>query len=350
MISRSKPLLSAIGILVLIHGASLRAAELRLKSQCRAACAVVTLGDVAEIFTADDQAAASLAAIELFPSPPPLRQRFIRLRELQDLLILRGVNLTEHRFSGSSQVAIAGGSPARVQPVRPLSLLAARGAEQRVCRAVTQYLQQYASADSTWTVGVDLTPEQVQACSAEDAAISVRGGAPPWTGNQRFEVTIGNGDGPATFYIDAQVTAPRKMVVAVRSLSRGVTVCATDVELCSITPSQAAADGFRAIEQVVGRETTRAIPKGKPLSAEMLRAPLLVRRGDVVTVIARSAGIRIRTTARARDDGSLDDLVAVESLAGRQRYFARVTGVREVDVFGRSARAGPAPRPVAVKR
>lgn len=349
MINRSKPLLSAIGVFVLIQGASLPAAELRLKQQCRPACAVVTLGDVAEIFTADDQAAALLAAVELFPAPPPSQQRFIRLRELQDLLILRGVNLTEHRFSGSSQVAIAGGDPVCVEPDRPLSLLAVRGAERRVCQAVTQYLEQYASAASAWTVGVKLTPEQLQACSDEHAAISVRGGAAPWTGNQRFELTIDNPDGPARFYIDAEVTAPRKIVVAVRSLSRGVTVRAGDVELCSATSFQAAEDGFHAIEQVLGRETTRAIPAGKPLGAETLRVPLLVRRGDVVTVIARSAGIRIRTTARARDDGSLDDLVAVESLAGRQRYFARVTGVREVDVFGRSVRAGPAPRPAVFK-
>ncbi len=76
-----------------------------------------------------------------------------------------------------------------------------------------------------------------------------------------------------------------------------------------------------------------------------LRPPLWVHRGDVVTVYANTAGIRIRTTARARDDGSQGELVAVESLLDRSTYYARVSGIREVEVFAR-ARAWSA-RPAA---
>ena len=49
------------------------AAELRLRAQCNPAGPVVTLGDVAEIDSADARQTAALAAIELFPAPPPRR-------------------------------------------------------------------------------------------------------------------------------------------------------------------------------------------------------------------------------------------------------------------------------------
>jgi len=53
----------------------------------------------------------------------------------------------------------------------------------------------------------------------------------------------------------------------------------------------------------------------------------------VVTVYAQSAGIRVRTTARARDDGGLGDLVTMETMQDRKPYQARVCGMRETEVL-----------------
>ena len=58
-----------------------------------------------------------------------------------------------------------------------------------------------------------------------------------------------------------------------------------------------------------------------------------------MTVYARSPGIRVRTVGRVRDNGSLGDLVAVESLLDRRTYFARVSNVREVEVYARAPKA-----------
>ena len=48
-----------------------------------------------------------------------------------------------------------------------------------------------------------------------------------------------------------------------------------------------------------------------------IRRPVVVRRGDAVTLYARSAGLRVRTTVRAREDGGVGDLITVESLDDR---------------------------------
>jgi flagella basal body P-ring formation protein FlgA len=320
------------------------AAELRLRPQCTSSSGVVTLGDVAEIFTADRQQADTLAAVELFSTPSPSRQRFVRLREIQDLLILRGVNLTEHRFSGSSQVAVhGGGEPARTEAEPPLSAAVLRRANLRVQEAIIQYLQQRAGASQPWTVEIDLGQSQARAVSNSTRAISVSGGASPWTGTQRFEVTVDSPGQPAQFTVDAQVGTTPAVVVALRSLARGVVIRDTDVELQRGLPREASSDAFSSLDEVVGKETTRAIPVGKVIPRDALRAPLLVRRGEIVTVYASSAGIRVRTTARARDDGSLGDLVAVESVHDRSTYFARVDGVREVEVFAHSVQAAGPP-------
>ena len=96
---------------------------------------------------------------------------------------------------------------------------------------------------------------------------------------------------------------------------------------------------FMRSEEVVGKQTTKAIAEGKVLTPDVVQAPLLVRRGDVVTVYARTAGIRIHTTARAKDDGAMSDLVTVESLTDRKSFTARVCGPRETEVFAQAAAA-----------
>ena len=82
------------------------AAELRLKSQCTPAGEVVTLGDIADISSTDARQAATLAAIELFPAPAASEEKTVRVREIQDLLLLHGVNLAEHQVSGASEVVV----------------------------------------------------------------------------------------------------------------------------------------------------------------------------------------------------------------------------------------------------
>ena len=94
----------------------------------------------------------------------------------------------------------------------------------------------------------------------------------------------------------------------------------SDVELAHASPEERG--DFHAFVNVIGKEATQAIAAGKPLTQNAIRPQVLVRRGEVVTVWARASGIRIRTMARARDDGGDGELVAVETLTDRGTFFA----------------------------
>ena len=97
-------------------------------------------------------------------------------------------------------------------------------------------------------------------------------------------------------------------------------------------------ESFHSFEDVIGKETQRAISPGQVLDQNYVRSPILVRRGDVVTVYARAAGIRVRTTGRAISDGSQGDLIAIETLetGSREKFDARVTGAQVVEVWAGS--------------
>jgi len=338
-------IVAAIGF-ALDGPAAARAAELQLRRECRCLGPVVTLGDVADVLAADSAETEALTAVELFPAPPAGTTRFLPVRRLQDLLLARGVDLLQHRISGASQVAVAraDAEPETIgDDALPASVV--ERVERRVSEAVTRYLQRHVSAAEPWTVDVKLSASQAQSVAASEGEITVDGGAPPWLGTQCFAVALRSPDGPVQFDVDADVTLASQRLVAARSLARGTILRATDVRLEPSGPMEAGTEGFCSIDEVVGKQTTHAIPKDKILDRDSIREPLLVRRGQVITVYARSAGIRVRSTAKAREDGSLGDLIPVESLIDRAAYFARVSGIQEVEVYARPAQAdrtGPA--------
>lgn len=317
-------------------------AEIRLYSECRCEAAVVTLGDVAAIHASDQETADKLASLELFPTPAPGGQRFIGVGQIQDMLFRRGVNLLEHQLTGSSRVAVLGAAPAAESEKRdsPSAALVER-AKAQVSQAVARYLRETDSAPKPWIVAVKLDERQVRSATAARSSLSVRGGAPPWTGLQRFEVAVEADGESSTFQVDAEVSLPPDAVIAVRAISRGAVISAADVRLEPISASETSADLFHRVEDVVGQEAATAIGAGRPLARNAVRQPLLVRRGEVVTVFARAAGISVRVMARARDDGSLGDGVAVESMLDRSVYYARVSGLRQAEVFAQPVRAKP---------
>lgn len=342
---------SLAALLVLLGATTARSAEIQLRPDCRARGPVVTLGDVAQVTAVDAQEAARLNAIELFPAPPTGRKRFVRMREIQDLLMVRGVGLSQHRFSGSSVVAVQTASEA-VRPLeqRALSPMAVKSAERVVSEAIVRYLREQEGNSEAWIVEAPLDGVVARALGAGANRIFVRGGAAPWLGAQRFEITVETADQPQSFLVEARVSKPAMVVVTARSVGRGATLRPDDLQLRHAATGEEGANAFHAIDEVVGMETTRALGEGHILDRETLRSPLAVRRGEMVTVYARSAGLRVRTTARTRDDGSVGDLVAVESLQDRKIFTARVCGIQEVEVFARAVQAEPAAAEIAGAR
>jgi flagella basal body P-ring formation protein FlgA len=268
------------------------------------------------------------------------------------LLANRGVGLAEHRLSGSSQVVIGGpGEQPRTAESRPASASEVKRAQRVVEETITRFLQAQAS-DETWQVDAKLTDAQVRLVPVDAQKISLRGGQPPGIGRQEFELTIDDAVHPATFLVAANVSQLSRVVVAAKAIGRGEIIRSTDLRLERPETATGSAETLHAVDDAIGMEAAQAIPAGAVLRRSLLRSPIMVRRGEAITVYSRTAGIRVRVSARAREDAALGDLVTVESLPDRKRYTARVCGPQEAEVYARAiqpastAPSDPAPRPV----
>jgi flagella basal body P-ring formation protein FlgA len=139
--------------------------------------------------------------------------------------------------------------------------------------------------------------------------------------------------------VRAKVSVVPAVVVATRAVPRGAVIQASDVQLDRSQPVSGRTEVVTSLDDVVGKEAAQAIIAGRPVDKSSVRQPVLVRKGEVVTVYVRAPGVQVRTAARARDTGSHGELISVESLENRQTYLARVTGIQEAEVYARGQSA-----------
>lgn len=324
------------------------AAEIVIRRESRVESAVVTLADVAQIAAGDASEAARLERIELGLAPVSGRRRTLSLREVQDALALAGENLARHQFTGASQIDVLGPLPPRAevepvsrpQPRKPAANL--RPVERALTDAIVKHLREATGQRHGWSARLAADEAALLALDAADS-FRVEGGAPPYGGAQTFRVVALTAEGPQELRIPADIERAPGCVVLKRALNRGTLLGPGDVEVAvppdgSVKPNDAV---FDDPELVYGREITQTLQAGAVIKASVLQAPILVKRGQAVTVYSRATGVTVRTTARAKDEGSLNSLIAVETIDTKQSFFARVRGPQEVEIMAQATRTAP---------
>lgn len=355
---------AAAALSVLIATTSMAATEVKLRDHVSPTSRVVRLGDVAEVVNADRQQARRLAAVPLMPAPAPDTHRFLRKREIADMLQASGVELGEVRFSGAERVAV-GAAPAVKQaaaqetvdenPATPLNRHAAVLAGKPVSitpssqvdqaqagqinslvnQAIAEYVKLKIGKPEIGEIVCSLNDKQVAQLAIATSTPVCSGGTAPWTGRQKFTLSFNTRSGAVQFPLYAAVAdVPVPVVTATRAVARGNPITAADLEIRNVEFKTAGQrPSFDSIEKVVGLEARQPLQVGDIVFADDVRSPIVVKRGEPITVYSQGGGIRVRTSAKALQDGAKGDLIQVESLATKQRYDARVAGFREATVF-----------------
>ena len=92
-----------------------------------------------------------------------------------------------------------------------------------------------------------------------------------------------------------------------------------------------AGDVVQSLNQIQGMLAKRDLEPGEVLTTRHLYSPVLVQRGDAVTVVAAVGGITVSAMMTARSSGEFGDTIIVEHLNGSGQATARVTGQGRVE-------------------
>jgi flagella basal body P-ring formation protein FlgA len=89
-------------------------------------------------------------------------------------------------------------------------------------------------------------------------------------------------------------------------------------------------DFINSASLAVGTELKTTLRPGAILYKRFLKKPKLVRRGDVVSIMAQTDQLNIRVPGRIESDGALGDVIRVKNLMSRKEVYARVVNSEEV--------------------
>lgn len=317
--------LTAVLVVGQLHGA-----EIRLREQAKPAGSLLLLGDVADIHAATPARRDELATTPLMPAPPKDQVLYLRVAQIRDLLLSRGVSVEGMTFQGAPQVEIGSMLATKTQAPKASLLAFQQGLEDQI----TLHLA-HQTGHADWKVDLVASESLLRRIHEEMPEPSVQGGHDPWVGRQRFEIQQAD----VSLTVVATVYRLENAVFLTRNVDRGMILRPSDLETKSYQ-GRLPSNAMTSLQAAVGQEVRQSLRAGTLLTSSQVNPPRLVEKGETVTVFARTGGVLVRTLAIAQQHGTQGDLVRVETLDGKDRYAARVTGQRELQVFATGVNAG----------
>ncbi len=118
---------------------------------------------------------------------------------------------------------------------------------------------------------------------------------------------------PWKIYAQSRISLMRHIAILNRPLMRGDHLKTADVSYERRDISRLNGRYIEEVNHLTGFAATSSINANTVLRASMFRAPKLVKRGQVVIVLAGSAGFEVRVSGKALADGAAGDRVRVKN-------------------------------------
>jgi flagella basal body P-ring formation protein FlgA len=132
---------------------------------------------------------------------------------------------------------------------------------------------------------------------------------------------------------DAASTSVR-VVVPVRDIARGEVLSDSDLTFGAVPGAGLRNGTVTSMAAAAGMETRRVLRAGETLSASDLRRPVVVSRGQTVTMTFEAPGVDLTAMGRAMSEGGIGDTVTVQNPASFRMVSAVVIAAGTVRATG----------------
>ena len=323
------PLVLIACVAGLVWGASLYAAEnagiaaqnetrqVTVTDYARVSGERVLLGDVATLNGFSNEERGRLAELYLSRSPRPGEKSELNNTYLRRLLAARA-------------------------PHAELSLPARVVIEREAKRISVAELRQMLADEAARITGVPTERVSIGRMSQSgdwllpvkdaDLVVSFPAGA-RFRGQTTAKLTATSPQGRAIdSYITAEVTIKSMAVLVKRAVARGKSIGPEDVELYESDSSRLPPGAFTRLEDVVGQEAQAPLVPGAIVAEGAIVAPLLIKRGALLRLIAESGGLRIETRGIALEPGRQGQTIRAKNLQSQKAVYGAVVTAEEIHV------------------
>jgi flagella basal body P-ring formation protein FlgA len=141
-----------------------------------------------------------------------------------------------------------------------------------------------------------------------------------------------NGEFTRKVYATVGVERYVDAVVAKRSLQKNQVLNESDLELKKMNSGDLPESYISSVEDVLGNKVKRNLEKGNILRTEFIEIPPVIKRSDVILMVAESNNFKIVTLGEAKENGFKGDRIKVVNLDSQKEVYAWVIDSKSVRV------------------
>lgn len=125
-------------------------------------------------------------------------------------------------------------------------------------------------------------------------------------------------------WVHADISVMADVVKVVRPLGKNQKIEGADVAVVRGDLADLPSDTVRSAEEALGSRTTQMIYPNTILKAGMISLPPLVRRGDIVKIVANAGPMTITATGKVKQQGCKGEMISVINTDSNRVITARV--------------------------
>jgi len=151
--------------------------------------------------------------------------------------------------------------------------------------------------------------------------------------SSRFSVAVQcEGELAWTVYVPIEMQILQTALVLARPMNRGDVINAADI--MAIETNIMAIDGgfFDDARHLIGKQLRQTLAMGTLLSPRFVEAPKIIKRGDIVNIVAQMPGVSVKSHGKALADATLGSRLKVENLVSKRIVEGTVLSAQEIQI------------------
>jgi flagella basal body P-ring formation protein FlgA len=294
--------------------------EIEMRSDAEISDRVVRLKDVATLSNGQQGTAERLGRIKVSELPLPGKSRWVTAKQVRMGLTRSGVDASRYRIVGSG--------PSRVRR-RALKVKA-----RRICDAVKRHIR----ANTPWRADqMKIKPiKYTRDIMVADGQLLLQVKSPKdcdWLGSIPFTVLIAvDGKVAKKVTVSATIEVWSDVVLSSIPLGKYQIIEPRHVRIKRMNLVRVPKNAVLHMDQAVGSRTNRKIAVNTILRSDQVELPPIIKRGDLVQVVAESRHMKLSIKARAKESGARGKHIRVQNLRSKKTIYAQVVDGKTVRV------------------
>jgi flagella basal body P-ring formation protein FlgA len=136
-----------------------------------------------------------------------------------------------------------------------------------------------------------------------------------------------------------------RIVVPAHDIARGEVIGESDLTYATVDGNALMSGVPTKMEEIKGMQARRVLSAGQPFRGDDVRRPIVITKGQSVTMQFSAPGVELIATGRAMSEGGIGDMVTIQNLASFRMIAATVIAPGVVRANG-----GPVSAPKTIAR